>query len=201
MKSLARFLAHLSEVEGRFECAPAGNAKMNKREIRVRHEIGAAATASHLEQLRKLLGEHAAEVEALYSKHDGLELYGQSGGGELIFFPINQWEKATRGFRRELQESGRDADGAYEFELNGVVFGEPASSGNYLMLYQGAVYYADHDGGDDTPLAPCFEALLDRIVEDPAKFLNDLGCHARYSDGSSDTQWVPERYISGARAR
>jgi hypothetical protein len=80
------------------------------------------------------------------------------------------------------------------------VFGAPAFSGNLFFLYDGAVYYSNHDGGDDTPLASSFSGFLDRIVDDPAKCLYDLGCYARYSDERTDTQWIPERYLSRQRS-
>ena len=136
----------------------------------------------------------------LYSFHDGLDLYLQPPeNAGLILYPINRWQDATESFKADLEDWGRSVEDAYEFENHGVVIGEPAFSGNRIFHFKGAVYYSDHDGGDDVPLALSFSAFLDRIVADPAKFLYDLGCYARYSDGRTDTQWVPEIYVSNER--
>jgi hypothetical protein len=196
MSSLKRFLAHLNEPRPKFECEAAGGSKKRHIEVPISHNLGSPAKAAELALLRKLLGRHAKQVQALYCLHDGLELYGQSDSGELIFHPIHSWSKATSELRREHKDSGRGDDEIHEFERKGVVFGEPAGSGNHLILHQGKVYYANHDGGDDEPLADSFDGLLDRIVADPARFLYELGCYARYSDGRTGTQWIPMRYFS-----
>jgi hypothetical protein len=157
MSSLKRFLAHLNEPRPKFECEAAGGSKKRHIEVPISHNLGSPAKAAELALLRKLLGRHAKQVQALYCLHDGLELYGQSDSGELIFHPIHSWSKATSELRREHKDSGRGDDEIHEFERKGVVFGEPAGSGNHLILHQGKVYYANHDGGDDEPLADSFD--------------------------------------------
>ena len=197
--SAARFLAHLHEHESRFICYPAGPDSADRIEVPIKHAVGGPAAPEHLEKLRRLGGKDVQLVD-LYSKHDGFELYVQSPEHVgLVLLPINEWEPATQRFRAELEDRGRSLDDAFDFEQHGLVFGEPAFSGNYFILYEGAVYYSDHDGGDDTPLASSFSGFLDRIVGDPAKFLFDLGCYARYSDEQTDKQWIPERYLSRER--
>lgn len=197
--STSRFLAHLHEQESRFVCYPADPDSPERIEVPIRHAVGSPAESSHLAKLRGLLGEHSVEVEELYANHDGFELYVQSPDHiGLILLPIGEWEPATRRFQEELEEWGRSLDDAFDFEREGILFGEPAFSGNHFFLYNGAVFYSDHDGGDD-PLAPSFNGFLNRLIDDPAKFLYDLGCYARYSDGRTDTQWIPERYVSRER--
>lgn len=198
--SVTRFLAHLHEQDPRFICYAAGPDSPERIEVRIQHALGTPGQRSYLEKLRSLLGEHAVEVEELYAKHDGFDLYVQSPEHlGLVWLPISEWESATQRFKEELVDWGRSLDDAYDFEREGVVFGEPAFSGNHLFLYKGAVYYSDHDGGDDTPLAHSFSEFLERIVTDPADFLYDLGCYARYTDGETDRQWIPERYVSRER--
>ena len=165
----------------------------------ISHALEASAAPGELERLRRILGPHATDVIELYSCHDGLELYVQGSESGLMFHSASQWELATSTFKEEIEEWGRSEGDVFEFERRGVVFGEPVASGNWLLLYRGAVYYSNHDGAEDTPLAPTFSAFLDRIVEEPAKLLHDLGCYARYSDGTTDIQWIPERYVSRER--
>lgn len=198
--SAARFLAHLHEEDSQFFCYPAGPDSSERIEVPIQHTVGAPATLEHLAKLRRLLGTYAVQVEELYAKHDGFELYVQSPEHiGLLWLPISEWEPATQRFREELEEWGRSIDDAFDFEREGIVFGEPVFSGNHFFFYKGAVYYSDHDGGDDTPLASSFNEFLDRIVNDPAQFLYDLGCYARYSDERTDTQWIPERYLARER--
>ena len=195
-KSIMRFLAHLQHKEAKFRCGPAGGRKAKAIEIPIRQDLNKPATAKHLATLRRLLNSHAAKFEPLYAKHNGGALYVQPpDNAGLLLYPINEWESATRRFKKELDEWGRDSDELYDFEREGVIFGEPPASGNHLFLFEGAVYYSNHDGGDDEPLAPSFDAFLDRVVDDPAKFLYDLGCYARYSDGRTKEQWIPEKYV------
>jgi hypothetical protein len=194
------FLSHLSEEESRFVCYAAGPDSRERIEVPITHNVGGPTAPEHLAKLRGLLGTNAAQVEELYSKHDGFQLYVQSPEHMGLFlFPINEWEPATQRFKEELDDWGRSLDEAYDFERYGVAFGEPVFSGNLFFLFEGGVYYSDHDGGDDTPLASSFEGFLERIVNDPPKFLFDLGCYARYSDGRTDRQWIPEQYFSSTR--
>jgi hypothetical protein len=198
--SADRFLAHLNEEESRFICYAAGEDSPERLEVSVIHSLGSPAKDEQLAKLRKLLGPNAGQVEALYSKHDGFGLYEQSAWhAGLVLYPIDHWEAATQRFKDELGNLERSLDDAFQFEQHGLVFGAPAFSGNYFFLYNGAIYYSDHDGGDDTPLAASFNEFLDRIVNDPARFLFDIGCYARYSDERTDLQWIPERYVSRDR--
>jgi hypothetical protein len=200
MSSVGRFIAHLNDTAPRFVCSPADGDRGRRIEVPVTHVLEAPAAPLNLDVVIRLLDLQAADVIELYSRHDGLDLYVQGGASSaLTFYPVNQWERATRDFRRDFEEWGRDEDDLFDFETQGIVFGEPPASGNAFLLYRGAVYYSNHDGGDDTPLAPTFAAFMDRIVDDPAKLLFDLGCYARYSDGVTDTQWIPERYVSRER--
>jgi hypothetical protein len=87
--------------------------------------------------------------------------------------------------------------------LNGIVIGQIPRSGNYLLLgltgkYRGGVFYASHEDSYSLgkPLARSFTALLDLIAADPAKFLRDVGCYTRYSNGKTDTQWSPNELIT-----
>lgn len=198
--SVELFLRHLAEPSPRFACFAAGTGNDDGRriEIALTHVLNGPASSHALKRLRELVGAGHAELEQLYGVHDGLELYTQGGeGGGLLLLPISEWMPATTGFRDDFASSGRTDEDLYDFEKHGIVIGEPPYSGNVLILYQGRVHYADHDGGDDTPLADSLGELLDRVRREPAVFLYDLGCYARYSDGHSDIQWIPERYLSG----
>jgi hypothetical protein len=193
--SLDLFLRHLSDPRPRFECAPAGPPQDIRVDVNISHRLRPAASGSAITDLRRAISPPNPEVEALYSVHDGMDLYVQGSTVGLALHPVSTWGAATKSFREDAAASGRLVDELYDFEREGIVIGEPPHSGNVLMLYEGRVHYSDHDGGDDTPLAETFGAFLQRIAADPPQFLLDLGCYARYSDGRSDTQWIPVQYL------
>ena len=92
-----------------------------------------------------------------------------------------------------------------DWQRQGIVFGEIPRSGNYFLLppsgeHGGQVFYDDHDGFHEEPIAGSFEGFLDSIIADPADFLYRLGCFARYSDGKTDIQWIPKEFVSGRYA-
>jgi len=193
--SVDRFLSHLADLRPRFECEPAGPTQDTRIEVKLSHLLRPSADGLALTELRSLLSVPSPDVEALYGEHDGMDLYVQGGTVALALYPISTWRAATDSFRQGVESSGRVMDELYPFEREGIVVGEPPQSGNVLMLYQGRMHYSDHDGGDDTPIAENFGAFLGRLELDPPKFLYDLGCYARYSDGQSDRQWIPLRYL------
>jgi hypothetical protein len=193
--SLDLFLRHLSDTRPRFECEPAGPPQDTRIEVEISHRLRPPAKGSAITESRRLLSRSNPDVEALYCVHDGMDLYIQGSTVGLALYPISTWGAATESFRQDVGASGRVAEELYDFERKGVVVGEAPHSGNVLILYQGRVHYSDHDGGDDVPLAETFGAFLQRIAADAPQFLLDLGCYARYSDGRSETQWIPVRYL------
>ena len=189
------FLSHLADFHPRFECEPAGPPQDIRIEVEISHRLRQPATSSAIVELRRLLSRPDPEVEALYRVHDGIDLYIQGSTVAVALYPILSWAATTKSFREDATASGTLVHGLYDFEREGIVIGEPPHAGNVLMLYEGRVHYSDHDGGDATPLAETFGTFLQRIVADPAQFLLDLGCYARYSDGRSNKQWIPVRYL------
>ena len=141
-----------------------------------------------------MLGGPCDEVKQLYAAHDGLCLYCQGDSPAVQFHAIGDWIALQREWKRWYE--GLDNAELYDFQKHGVAFGEVYFSGNYFVLYQGKVFYANHDGGDDTPLADTFFGFLSLFCEEPARFLCRLGCYTRYEDGKTDAQWIPERYVA-----
>lgn len=189
------FLKHLADPSPGFRCSRAGDpTEALLFNVRVRHRLNPAASAEDLCALRRLLGEGCGEVEQLYAVHDGLNLYCQGDSPAIQFYAIRTWGERQGDWKSWYE--GMDDGELYDFQRHGVAFGEVSFSGNCFVLYQGKVLYANHDGGDDTPLADTFFGFLSLFCEDPAKFLYRLGCYTRYEDGKTDAQWIPERYIA-----
>ena len=77
----------------------------------------------------------------------------------------------------------------------GLAFATIATSANYFVVYNGKIYYSDHDGGDDRVWGENLELFFQRALSDPAQFLSDAGCYTRYSDGRTDRQFIPESFV------
>jgi len=133
-------------------------------------------------------------------QHDGFVLYRDSlsdtAGIEML--PIRRWPEATTEMRTWLE---MPCDGDDPDRLGtGVAFATAPHSANYFVTpvegpATGRVFYAQHDDWYEAPFARDFQAFLNRVVRDPVKLLgDDLGSYARYSDGFSTTQWIPEMY-------
>jgi hypothetical protein len=69
-------------------------------------------------------------------------------------------------------------------------------SGSVALIHPSSFRLHEDSGSARKPLARSFAALLDRIADDPAKFLREVGCYTRYSDGKTDTQWIPNEFIT-----
>ena len=87
--------------------------------------------------------------------------------------------------------------------LRGTAFGVVCHSANYFTFHTagphaGTVFYVDHDDWQDKPIAKTFTDFLALILRDPADFLFNVGCYTRYSDGKTDTQWIPKEYVPDA---
>ena len=82
-----------------------------------------------------------------------------------------------------------------------IVFGEICNSGNCFVIpttgeNAGKVIYADHDPEEPLPILGFFDDFLNLILADPARFMDRMGCYTRYSDGQTDTQWIPKEFVS-----
>ena len=188
------FREHLKDPEPGFRCYAAGRKDEEIGfSIKVHHKLNRKATADGLAKLEKLLGKSGQQVRDLYALHNGMSLYCQNDSPAMEFYRISEWEAKNK-LWKEAWEGALSDDDLYEFQYLGVAFGEPSGSGNYFVFHKGAVYYWDHDGGDDTPLAGSFFEFLSRIAREPAKFLQELGCYARYSDAKTNSQWIPKEY-------
>lgn len=86
-----------------------------------------------------------------------------------------------------------------------VAFAEITDSGSLFLVAtdgegRGNIYFFDADLGEPELFATCFAEFLARIVYcDPPRLLQYLGDLVSYGDGSTDTQWLPRRYVVGQR--
>lgn len=186
-----------------FRCYSATNKSGERFFARVRHILKEPASSAAISRVRQFLGRHAPDVAAYYRIHNGFVLYRdtKSAAAGIELLPVERWDDATddmRGWFEHLaDEPGNDPDHI----LTGIAIGTVPHSGNYFVMpikgpSAGKVFYADNDGWYESAFADDFYGFLSRLVREPAELLSEeLGCYTRYSDGSTDAQWIPEEYF------
>lgn len=191
---MKKFIAHIQNPAPGFRCFKAGDSDESLDfDVQVENRCAPGASPEDIQNLRSQLGESSDELAELYSMHDGIQLYCQADSPGIELSPISSWPKLNQEWKGWFVDL--EPDELWEFQAEGIAFGEVCFSGNYFVFHKGKVFYSDHDGGDDEPLAESFSAFLDRIMKDPAQFLEDVGCYTRYTDGKTDAQWIPKEYV------
>ena len=213
---IARFLAHVNDPAPGFACHICDDPKETLGwTARVTNHPNGPASASSITLLRELLGPHAAPFEELYRAHDGMLLYedvnlevlppspNYSGryfrAAGIEFYSIGDWQSRSKSVFDNPHSLGWEAAEIAKWRHSSLVFGEICHSGNYFAVRTrgadaGSIYYLQHDPFMEGPIAANLEALLDRVVADPAGFLESMGCYTSYHDGRTDKQWLPKIY-------
>lgn len=188
-----------------FRCKPAIRRGASERFVaHVGHSLNSPPTPDEKGQLKRHLGIQAEALQAFYQKHNGFLLYRDtlSDTAGIHAFSIKAWANATERLHANIRESLDDEEDDPKGLLSTVVFGTAPRSGNYFVVQTagpsiGGIFYTDHETLSMTLFASDFDEFLRRIITDPVTLIaRDLGCFARYSDGSSSTQWIPEEAIA-----
>jgi hypothetical protein len=187
-----------------FRCFAAPKRTGPRFLARVQHIWHPPAAEKSIARIRKLLGEHAAQVATFYQRHDGFVLYrdtlSEAAGIELL--AVKQWRAATEDMRSWFEHLADEPESDPDHILTGVAIATVPQSGNYFVMpvdgpTAGKVFYADNDGWYESAFADDFDGFLSHVTRDPAKLLaEEVGCYTRYSDGKTDVQWIPEQYFA-----
>jgi hypothetical protein len=181
---------HLALRNPRFRCMDVD--RTTPLVVALRHVRGDPATDEQLAALKELAGPAYEALVPMYRAFDGLVLHMNGDEAGLIVGAIELLEEFNHSW--QAWHSDLDPSELFEFQKHGFAFATVAGSGNYFILHEGRVYYSDHDGGDDEPWADDLESFFVRALSDPVRFLDDAGCHTRYSDGETDAQYIPEHF-------
>ena len=175
------------------------------------NRLNRKANSADLATIDVMLGNIAPPFEELYRTHDGMLLYREAHRGVknwfktkaagIEFFPIRQWKGKSNEMRSGLLDFGWEEGDIQEWISEGIAFAEICHSANYFIVVSkgpkaGQIHYIEHDDYSDEPVAKNLEVFLNRLIANPAAFLFDMGCFTRYSDGQTETQWIPKKYIS-----
>ena len=192
-----------------FRCEAAGSPVRSPFLVSVEHHLFSPTDPSNRILIQELLGAHSAQALAFYERHDGGVLYLQRDeAAGIAVLPVADWKEATEDMRRMCEFLSEDPAADPDHILSGIAFGAVPGSGNYFVMpiegpTAGKIFYADHDGWYESAFSDDFNGFLAEVTRNPAQLLSEkLGCYTRYSDGMTDTQWIPTEFfedISKAR--
>jgi hypothetical protein len=180
---------------------------------RVANHLNPPATKESLATIDARLGAAGRPFQQLYGLHDGMVLYrdlqrrktlylGAFYAAGIEFFPVAEWAARSEAMREQIDSTDWGEYALPAWLKASIAFGEIPHSANFFVVGvsedAGKIFYADHDDFREDPIAGDLEELLDKIRSDPADFLYQCGCYTRYSDGKTDTQWIPKEYVSDA---
>lgn len=189
------FFEHLEDPAPGFRCRlPSSSSDVLEHTVLVRHELGEPAEPAKLAELEVLVPDPSGQLRVVYEKHDGMLLYVAGATAGVRFYPVDQLEARNEEWKEWFDLA--DEEDLYPFQSGGAAFAEVDGSGNYFVLWEGQVYYSDHEGPGDEPLATSLSEFLDAIASDPARFLERMGLYTRYGD----EQWIPREYVRDLRA-
>jgi hypothetical protein len=194
-----------------FRCFAAGDESGPRFLARIRHALNPPAPPASVARIGEILGSHADQVVAFYRHHNGFVLYldTRSDAAGIELFRVEDWEEATTDMRTWFEDVLHDPEKDPDHIFTGIAIATVPHSANYFVMpiegpSAGKLFYADHDGWYESAFAEDFSGFLTRVTREPVKLLaEDLGCYTRYSDGETDSQWIPEAYfldISRAQA-
>jgi hypothetical protein len=216
------FLKFCRTPNQRFVCADAGDDNGPRFTASIEHRLGEPAGAQAIRTLNKRLGDLAAQFEPFFQAANGAVLYAdtRSESAGVVIAAIEDWDELTREWKAWHEGQtyyDPDAEEDDDFDLdaepplpawmkNAVAIGEAPQSGNYFALAldgdeRGNIYYCDHETLQPEHYASSLNELLARFIWcDPPRMLMHLGGFARYADGKTDQQWIPEQYLTGGAA-
>jgi hypothetical protein len=206
--SLERFDAHLRDPAPGFRCYACGDRSEKATLLaRVKNVVGKPGLAKAVAAATKTCGAASPVLKRFVELHDGVLLYhdDKSDAAGVEFFKATEWEARTEEMRESMTAMGFEEDDMPNWFHRGIVIGEIPHSANYFVIQPsgdeaGQLFYCDHDDFKTEPMAESFEDLLSMIVKDPPGFLYQCGCFTRYSDGKTDIQWIPKKYVPDCSA-
>lgn len=187
------FLEHISYKTPNFRCFDCNDeSETLNLTVSVQNIKNEPASENQLNELRKLIEFQNEEITEFYSIMNGIKMYCQNNQPKIELFPIHKWKDENEAWQYDYE--GMEPDELYDFQKEGIAFGEISQSGNYFVFYEGKVYYADHDEWEEIILGNSFYDFLNEIIRDPSRFMYDRGCYSRFEDGTTNIQWIPKEY-------
>lgn len=134
------------------------------------HDIGEPATPDELEMLESIGGR---DLISTYQYCNGLRLCVPDESQGVLIYRVTDIPRGNEEWKAWLTDLADDE--LWDFQKFGLAFGEIAETGNYLVVYEGRVFYADHEGAEsDDPRAESVREFFSRIANEPGSFLDQM---------------------------
>ncbi|GHT92912.1 hypothetical protein AGMMS49545_11250 [Betaproteobacteria bacterium] len=197
--SVQDFLKKINRKNQKFQCFVCDDdGEALNLTVAISNQLNPPAAESDLLKIKSLIPNGNEEIVDFYKIHNGISLFCNKETKGIELFSIDDLERQNEGWKDWTFGMVEDEDELYDFEKYGVAFGEISQSGNYFILYEGKVFYFDHDGGGEDIIGESFNDFLLKIVENPPGFLRDMGCYTRYEDDAPNPewrQWIPKVFV------
>ena len=113
------------------------------------------------------------DLISTYRQCNGLRLCAPDESQGILIYCISDISNGNEHWKAWLEDLADDE--LWDFQKFGLAFGEIAESGNYLVVYNGRVFYADHEGAEmDDPWAESLEEFFSRIANEPDDYLDSM---------------------------
>ncbi len=192
---MQRFLKHLRDPSPAFACrrkVPSDN--NDGRIVRVRHELGPPASQRDLAKLTKFFGDQGDSLAPLYAAHNGMLLYTDGNRAALDVFAIGELKKRNRERRQWFRDwEQEDLDDLWDFAKHGQAFAQVPMTENYLVLWEGRIYFYENDGGEEQVAAGSADEFFESLAADPTAYATRYAPTLAYPPPPG---WAPEEYVS-----
>ncbi len=182
---------YLQQRDQRFYCKD--NTETRELIVDLQNIVGEPATLDELRLLDRIARRESKHLAELYRTYNGLQLQINKKTIGLIITSIRNLKQLNKDWKDWFRHSPRRE--LYDYQREGFAFGEICHSGNYFVMYGGYVYYSSHDSADDEQWGYGLDVFFDRALSDPTRFLWEVGCYTRYSDGKTDVQYIPNKFL------
>ena len=202
----------LSHHLPRLVCVPASGYGTTETEhtVFIDHEASPPLDAGAVRELRAQFGD-LPHLLAFYECYGSARLFrdlkAQKGIGRASAYyiaPPDAWPE----LRSDLTDWFADLSEEETEELlpdwisDCVVVGEIPNSGNYFLVplvgeNRGHVFEFEHDGFEFIERGENFEDFVESLASVEPEHLRTIGGHTRYTDGSTEAQWMPVAYEHG----
>ncbi len=163
------------------------------REMPLHHEVGGEPPGAGVEIL-----EADDPLRLMLEQVSSLRLYCDNLSDASAFYIAHpdEWEELRTEF--EAWSFGRE-HALPEWVSDAIVFAEVPNSGVYYLYStgndKGCIFEYSGDGDELIKVSGSLDEFLTYICTPCDDLIADIQTYTRFSDGSSDTQWLPQKYL------
>lgn len=203
--NLQKLTSLLDTNNQKFLCSSTSN-ESQEFTAHIFHEVTPPLNTPQIEELKNAVGD-IGQLFELFGSYSSVRLYCDSMSDTSAYYIAhpNDWSELASEMNEWLSDLTEEEESEIleDWTENALVIGEIPSSGNYFLLatdgeQKGKIYSFEHDGFEFIEIAKDVEQFINQLCTINDELLDDIMCYSRYSDGETDTQWIPKKYITDA---